>query len=64
MLVKAIMVPANQLHCISVNDTLDAALSLIENNRLLSLPVVDGKDFVGVLSKQYVYCLLYTSRCV
>ena len=55
MLVKAIMVPSNQLHCISVNDTLDAALSLIENNRLLSLPVVDGKDFVGVLSKQYVY---------
>ena len=55
MLVKAIMIPANQLQCISVDNNLKEALHIIDSNRLLSLPVVDGKQFVGVLSKQFVY---------
>ncbi|HIS57237.1 MAG: CBS domain-containing protein [Lachnospiraceae bacterium] len=55
MLVKAIMIPFSQLQCLSVDDTLDLAIRKIENNRLLSLPVVDKKTFVGILSKQYVF---------
>lgn len=55
MLVKAIMIPFNQLQCLSVENTLDEALNIIEENRLLSLPVVDGKKFVGVLSKEHLY---------
>ena len=55
MFIKAIMVPFNQLHCLSVEDTLEHALHVIDSNRLLSLPVVDGKKFIGVLSKQFVY---------
>ena len=55
MLVKAIMIPANQLQCISVDNSLKEALHIIDSNNLLSLPVVDGKKFVGVLSKQFVY---------
>ena len=55
MLVKAIMIPFNQLQCLSVDNTLEEALNIIEENRLLSLPVVDGKQFVGVLSKEYMY---------
>ena len=55
MLVKASMIPFFQLQCLSVDDTLDTAIKKIENNRLLSLPVVDGKKFVGILSKQYVF---------
>lgn len=55
MLVKAIMIPFSQLQCLSVEDTLDAAVRKIENNRLLSLPVINGRQFVGILSKQYVF---------
>ena len=55
MLVKAIMIPFNQLQCLSVDNTLEEALNIIEENRLLSLPVVDGKQFVGVISKELMY---------
>lgn len=55
MLVKAIMIPFNQLQCLSVENTLEEALNIIEENRLLSLPVVNGKQFVGVISKEHMY---------
>jgi acetoin utilization protein AcuB len=55
MRVKAIMIPFKNLTCIHVNDTLEKAMEVIDVNNLLSLPVVDGKKFIGVLSKQYTY---------
>lgn len=55
MLVKAIMIPFNQLQCLSIENTLEEALNIIEENRLLSLPVIDGKKFVGILSKENMY---------
>lgn len=55
MRVKAIMMPFGKLTCISVNDTISEALEIIDAQGLLSLPVVDGQKFIGVLSKQYLY---------
>lgn len=55
MLVKAIMIPFNQLQCLSVDNTIEEALNITEENRLLSLPVVDGKKFIGILSKENIY---------
>lgn len=55
MRVKAIMIPFKNLTCINVNNTLEQAMEVIDVNNLLSLPVVDGKRFIGVLSKQYTY---------
>lgn len=55
MLVKAIMIPFNQLQCLTIDNSVDESLNIIEENRLLSLPVVDGKKFVGVVSKQYLF---------
>ncbi len=55
MLVKAIMIPFSQLQCLSVENTIEEALSIIEENRLLSLPVVNEKQFVGVISKEHMY---------
>lgn len=55
MRVKAIMIRYKDLTCINLCDTLDKAMEIIDTNKLLSLPVVDGKKFVGVLSKQYAY---------
>lgn len=55
MRVEAIMLPFAKLNCISVDDTLEQAIQVINEKELLSLPVVDGKEFIGVLSKQYVF---------
>ncbi len=55
MLVKAIMIPFNQLQCLSVDNTIEEALNITEENRLLSLPVIDNKKFIGVLSREYIY---------
>ena len=55
MRVKAIMLPFGKLTCIRVDNTVGEALATIDERGLLSLPVVDGKEFIGVLSKQYLY---------
>ena len=55
MRVKAIMLPYGQLSCIEVTDTVETAIQIINRHELLSLPVVDEKRFVGVLSKQFVF---------
>jgi len=55
MRVKAIMLPFDKITCIEVSNSIQEAISLIDKHNLLSLPVVDGKKFIGVLSKQYIY---------
>lgn len=55
MRVKAIMMPFSRIACISVDNTVEEAMQIIDEQRLLSLPVVDGREFVGVLSKQYMF---------
>jgi len=55
MKVKVIMIPRSQTKCIKADDTIEAALKLIDDNGLLSLPVVEGNKVFGILSKRYVY---------
>ena len=55
MRVKAIMMPFSKLACISVENTVEEAMKIIDEQGLLSLPVVDGQQFVGVLSKQFLF---------
>lgn len=55
MRVKAIMMPFHKLTCISVEHTVGEALKIIDEQGLLSLPVVNGQEFIGVLSKQYLF---------
>lgn len=55
MRVKAIMMTFNHLTCISVDNTVEEAMKIIDERGLLSLPVVDGQEFIGVLSKQYMF---------
>lgn len=55
MHIKNIMLPLSDLVTISYDDTIAHALELIESNDYLSLPVVDEEEFIGVLSKKYVY---------
>lgn len=55
MRVKTIMLPFERLSCIEVTDTIETAIGIINEQELLSLPVVEGEKFVGVLSKQFVF---------
>ncbi|KSV59912.1 HPP family protein [Acetivibrio ethanolgignens] len=55
MRVKVIMMPLKNVQCISLNQTIGEAMELIDEHKLLSMPVVDGKKFIGVLSKQHTY---------
>ena len=49
------MMPFSRIACISVDNTVEEAMQIIDEQRLLSLPVVNGREFVGVLSKQYMF---------
>jgi acetoin utilization protein AcuB len=55
MLIKPIILPASKLTVLSPEDTAQKAIQIIEDNGFLSLPVVEGKKFVGLLSKQFIY---------
>lgn len=55
MKVKAIMKPFVDLKCISIDNTIEEALAIIDEHNLLSMPVVDHKKFAGALSKQHIY---------
>lgn len=55
MLIKPIILSANKLTILSPDDTAQKAIEIIEDNGFLSLPVVEGKKFVGFLSKQFIY---------
>ena len=49
------MKPLVDLKCISVDNTIEEALAIIDEYKLLSMPVVNRKKFVGALSKQHIY---------
>ncbi len=55
MKVKAIMIPYVDLKCISIDNTIEEALALIDEHQLLSMPVVNDKVFIGALSKQHIF---------
>lgn len=55
MRVKVIMLPFKDVRCISTENTIGEAMKIIDERNLLSLPVVNGTKFIGVLSKQYTY---------
>jgi acetoin utilization protein AcuB len=55
MNIKSIIIPFNELSTISINDTVGDGLEMIKKNDFLSLPVVEDRKFIGVLSKRYIY---------
>ena len=55
MFVRAIMTPEKKLTTISSDQKLKEALDVIQKEGFLSLPVVDGTDFIGYISKMYIY---------
>lgn len=55
MLVRALMLGKEKLITASPEESLKSALDKIEDNNFLSIPVVEGKTFLGVISKERIY---------
>jgi acetoin utilization protein AcuB len=55
MLVRALMLHRDQLVIASLDESLKSALSKIEENNFLSIPVAEGKTFVGAISKEKIF---------
>ena len=61
MIVKNFMIEKERLVSVSIKDTVERALEVIEENALLSIPVMteDGKDLAGSITKAKIYEELY-----
>jgi acetoin utilization protein AcuB len=55
MFVRALMLKREQLVVASPEESLESVLKKIEDNNFLSIPVADGKTFLGVVSKEKVF---------
>lgn len=55
MLVKAIMTKKENLDLVNSNTKLKDALKIMEDNKFLSIPVVDSDKFKGAVSKSSIY---------
>ena len=54
MLIKNIMIPISELTTLSMTNTAKEALEVIDSKSLLSIPIIDGKQFVRIISKRYI----------
>jgi acetoin utilization protein AcuB len=55
MLIRALMLPKEELVSVTPDDNLLCAIEKINERNFLSIPVVEGKKFVGVISKAKIY---------
>ncbi|SHK67518.1 CBS domain-containing protein [Clostridium cavendishii DSM 21758] len=55
MLVKSIMLSVDKLTTISSTISIGQAMKIMEKNRFLSIPVVDGSEFKGAISRNAIY---------
>ncbi len=55
MLVRALMLPKSELVIAELDESLKSALKKIEDNDFLSIPVVDGKLFAGIIAKEKIF---------
>lgn len=55
MLIKALMLPMEDLVTVGPEDSIETALNKILEKNFLSIPVVDGREFIGVISKERIF---------
>lgn len=55
MFIKNLMLQKEDLTIVNPKDSVREALKLMEGNGFLSIPVVDGEKFLGVISKGQIY---------
>lgn len=55
MLVKSIMLPVAKLTTVNSTVTIGKAMEIMEKNNFLSIPVIDGNQFKGQISRNAIY---------
>lgn len=55
MLIRSILIAKEKLNTLPSDSTVQAALDLIESKGFLSVPVVDGDNYIGLISKENLY---------
>jgi acetoin utilization protein AcuB len=55
MLVRALMLSKQELVTVGPEESLKTALDKINEKNFLSIPVIEGKKFVGIISKEKIY---------
>ena len=55
MLIQALMTPRIDVYCSRPGDTLGKALAELEEHGFSTLPVVDGPDFLGVITRRQIF---------
>lgn len=55
MLVKTIMLTSDKLNVATLKSSLQEVLEIMDTNGFLSIPVVDGEKFKGIIEKQKIY---------
>ena len=62
MYVKNLMIPKEKLITVTREDTLEKALTAIEENDFKAVPVVEDEKFFGAVSKANVYAYYYENN--
>lgn len=55
MLVRALTLPREELITANLDESVASALKKIEERNFLSIPVVEGKNFLGFISKERIF---------
>ena len=59
MFVNNLMLSREKLTTVTPKITIGEALKVMEENKFLSIPVVEGTKFCGVISKEQIYTYYY-----
>jgi len=55
MFVKSVMIPKNKCYVVQKNDSAREALNLLEKHKVDGLPVLDGDQYVGIVTRYHLY---------
>ncbi|PLT28305.1 CBS domain-containing protein [Peribacillus deserti] len=55
MFVKSIMIPKHKCFTIQAGQSVGAALEMLENNKVDALPVLDGEEYAGIITRHDLY---------
>ena len=55
MIIQALMTPRIDVHCVEPGDTLKTALNSLESHGFTAFPVVEGRKFMGVITRRRIF---------
>jgi len=62
MFAKSIMIPKHRCVVVSVDDSVETALNLLETRGIDCLPVLNGDEYAGVITHYHIYKNFYESN--